>query len=183
MGAATSGACCGKRAGAITFCRNDTLAAYLEELSKEEKVFHSAYIYREEYSLSAGPPSRSREQSTRHQYVLMYQRSELEVTCVSKDGSSSPESIGRRPSMQRVRSFLRLDWGREGLTWILVDKRLPDALLVRSKVFSPPLKPSALAFEFGEIQLHCFDPDTWNSSHFCFHMLENVGDGQELDYK
>mmetsp|Transcript_94155 Transcript_94155/g.269894 ORF Transcript_94155/g.269894 Transcript_94155/m.269894 type:complete len:172 (+) Transcript_94155:116-631(+) len=171
MGAATSGvACCGKRDG-IAWCQNDRLNVYLENLAQQSKTFDSAWLYREELLLPISP----RACAPSPQYILLYQRSE------TKDGAAGGAS-GQALAPERVRTQLRLDWSRDGLCFMETDRRLPEELLVRSKVLDPPLSPSALLSELAEVKGLIFDAEAWSSQQFCFKLME-MGTGREYDYR
>mmetsp|Transcript_37755 Transcript_37755/g.85166 ORF Transcript_37755/g.85166 Transcript_37755/m.85166 type:complete len:173 (-) Transcript_37755:175-693(-) len=161
VGGSSTSVCCGKRGHVFVVCRNDRLNSWLDQLSKQGKEFDSAWLYREEMALIP--------HMDHHQYILLYQRHEI------KDGAD-----GEWPDS--VRRHLRLDWGRDGLSFMEVDRRLPEELLVRSKVFEPALKPAELLQELELVQTRSFDVESWNSSNFCFHMIEQAG-GQEYEYR
>mmetsp|Transcript_23210 Transcript_23210/g.54338 ORF Transcript_23210/g.54338 Transcript_23210/m.54338 type:complete len:172 (-) Transcript_23210:169-684(-) len=171
MGGVQPVGCCGKRGNAFVLCRNDRLNACLEQLSKQNKEFDSAWLYREEL--------RFLPETDQFQYILLYQRSEI------KERKADPSSNGGARQLalpERVRRQLRLDWGRDGLSFMELDRRLPEELLVRSKQFKPTLTPSELLKTLSELQSRNFDSENWNSSSFCYHMFEQAA-GQEYEYR
>mmetsp|Transcript_38309 Transcript_38309/g.110678 ORF Transcript_38309/g.110678 Transcript_38309/m.110678 type:complete len:178 (-) Transcript_38309:133-666(-) len=161
--------CCGKRGTSFALCRNDRLNAYLEQLAKQSKEFDSAWLYREEVVLVP--------RTEQFQYIILYQRSEI------KEPKAAAAQQQQQPAPpERVRRQLRLDWGRDGLSFMELDRRLPEELLIRSKVFQPGLGPSELLRELAELQARNFDSENWNSSNFCYHMIEQAA-GKEYEYR
>ncbi|CAE8612363.1 unnamed protein product [Polarella glacialis] len=159
--------CCGSRANAAMLCFNDRLNSFLEQLELQDQEFDSAYLYRQE--VRTGPRMASQ------QYILLYQRTEL----VREQSAAGEASL---LSPRKVRRELRIDWGRDGLAFTELDRRLSDDMLIRSKVFDPPLKPSQLLKELSEVQGRFFDPEEWASYNFCFHMIDQAP-GKEYEYR
>jgi len=60
--------------------------------------------------------------------------------------------------------------------------RLPETLLVCSKVFEPPLKSSDLRKELLNLQGRVYDLAVWNSCNFSIHLFEQ-GSGKEYEYR
>merc|ERR1711920_574741 len=145
--------------GTAVMCRNDRLNAYLEQLATSGHDFDSAWLYREELS-----PHREA-----HQYVIFFQRREARETRLG----ASPKHAG---------CYLRLDWGRDGLSFMEMGSKLPDELLLRSKVFEPVLRPNELLQSLQPLETLCFHVDYWNSSCFCHHLLEQ-GSGLDDEYR
>eukprot|EP00411_Alexandrium_monilatum_P015958 CAMPEP_0175266498 /NCGR_PEP_ID=MMETSP0093-20121207/43364_1 /TAXON_ID=311494 /ORGANISM="Alexandrium monilatum, Strain CCMP3105" /LENGTH=183 /DNA_ID=CAMNT_0016561105 /DNA_START=8 /DNA_END=559 /DNA_ORIENTATION=+ len=164
--------CCGKRGGAFVLCRNERLNAYLEQLGKANKEFDSAWLYREEVTVVP-----NLEQFT---YILLFQRSEIKEVNQQKEAAGEGKQPLALPG--RVRRHLRFDWGRDGLAFMEIDRRLPEELLVRSKVFQPCLRPSDVLRTLVDLQSRTFDSETWNSSAFCYHMLGQAP-GKEYEYR
>mmetsp|Transcript_75474 Transcript_75474/g.233485 ORF Transcript_75474/g.233485 Transcript_75474/m.233485 type:complete len:178 (-) Transcript_75474:108-641(-) len=160
--------CCGKRGSSSVLCRNDRLNAYLEKLSEQGKEFDSAWMYREEVVLAP--------HTEQFQYILLYQRSEIKEPKANGDGKQL------FALQERVRRHLRLDWGKDGLAFMELDRRLPEELLVRSKVFHPSIRPTDLLRFLADLQTRNFDADLWNSSGFCYHMLGQAS-GKEYEYR
>jgi len=154
--------CCGKRGSLHIACRNERLNQYLEQLGKQSKVFDSAWLYREDI-LKDDEASKKRyhmmPRAESAQYVLIFQRNEI--------GEGRTNS---RPT----RRYLRIDWNRDGLAFFEVDSRLPDPMLVCSKDFEPPLTPSELLRELTKVENITFDADSWNSSAFSFHIIDQA---------
>mmetsp|Transcript_27182 Transcript_27182/g.63793 ORF Transcript_27182/g.63793 Transcript_27182/m.63793 type:complete len:107 (+) Transcript_27182:310-630(+) len=95
----------------------------------------------------------------------MYQRTE-------RESEVPPHESGVRVVVsQKVRRLLRLDWGPDGLAYEELEARLSEALLIQSKVFDRPLRPSELLQQLMEVQHKAFDQDEWASFNFCYHMI------------
>merc|ERR1711972_1024921 len=189
MGASNSAVaasgCCGKRTVRVAFCRNDRLKAHLEQLNEQGKHFDSAWVYREEFTvagtfLAGGGSGAAGQLVAREQYVLQFQRREK----ADANGVVDVRGGGAETQLPGVvRKVLRLDWGREGLSYLELDTRLPNDFLVQSKAFEPPLSPTELLEALEEVELTIFDAERWNSLHFCFHLVEGVGKGRVYDYR
>ncbi|CAE8677399.1 unnamed protein product [Polarella glacialis] len=158
-------ACASMLAASLSW--QDRLNSFLEQLELQDQEFDSAYLYRQEVRI--GPRMASQ------QYILLYQRTEL----VREQSAAGEASL---LSPQKVRRELRIDWGRDGLAFTELDRRLSDDMLILSKVFDPPLKPSQLLKELSEVQGRFFDPEEWASYNFCFHMIDQAP-GKEYEYR
>merc|ERR1712061_145909 len=98
------------------------------------------------------------------------------------EGSSSQQGLQESTKPERVRKYLELTWGRDGLTFAELDRKLPEATLVHSKEYNPALKPVDLLHELRKVEIRLFDMDSWNSSSFCFHLI-GQGSGMEYEYR
>eukprot|EP00933_Yihiella_yeosuensis_P083997 TRINITY_DN98321_c0_g1_i1.p1 TRINITY_DN98321_c0_g1~~TRINITY_DN98321_c0_g1_i1.p1 ORF type:complete len:181 (+),score=15.10 TRINITY_DN98321_c0_g1_i1:97-639(+) len=180
MGATTSVGCCGSRASAMMLCYNDRLNTYLRGITNPEHGFDSAYVYIEEIRILPD--------TLCQQYVLIYQRSEiLEETKASSEESNRGQQQ-KRPILsedripRKVHRILRLDWGRDGLAFMELEKRPPDDMLIRSKVLDPALKPLQLLYQLEKVKHRCYDPDGWASHDFSLHMIDQAS-GKDYYYR
>mmetsp|Transcript_79446 Transcript_79446/g.199660 ORF Transcript_79446/g.199660 Transcript_79446/m.199660 type:complete len:170 (-) Transcript_79446:50-559(-) len=165
-------ACCGKRSDAFVFCRNERLNSYLEQMAKQCKEFDSAWLYREEPLIPKALAKPGDGPDLRPQYILLLQRVE----------AKEPLETQAVPLTAKVRRQLKLDWSRDGLTFAELDRRLPESMLVRSKVYEPPLPPREVLAELAQVYMMSFDQETWSSSHFCLRII-GKGTGPEYAYK
>ncbi|CAJ1331937.1 unnamed protein product [Effrenium voratum] len=155
-------ACCGPRSS-NTFCRNEFLDMHLSKLEEHDQEFDSAFLY--QLQVKSNDVSDDR-------YTLLFQRTEQEA----------PKSAARAVVPQKVRHFLRLDWNPDGLAFDELNTRLPENLLVESKVFHRPLRPAELGHQLEEVQNKTFDIAEWNSNHFCQYLIAQVS-GKAYQYR
>lgn len=166
--------CCGKRPGSAALCQNDRLNSYLDVLNTQGKRFDSAFVYKDELSAAL--------KLENPKFVLLYQRKELIDSRNSGVPGLSGPPVKQSLTPQIVRRLLKLEWGQDGLSFSELDKKMPEKLLVRSKVFEPPIAPRELLRELEEVQMKPFDAEEWNSSSFCFHLISQAP-GRDFDYR
>ncbi|CAE7460620.1 hypothetical protein AK812_SmicGene29126 [Symbiodinium microadriaticum] len=148
--------CCGARTTS-TLCQNEFLNMLLAKLEEQDQEYDSAYLYQQQVKSGHGVQG--------HKYTIMYQRTE-------RESEVPPHESGVRVVVsQKVRRLLRLDWGPDGLAYEELEARLSEALLIQSKVFDRPLRPSELLQQLMEVQHKAFDQDEWASFNFCYHMI------------
>ncbi|CAE7503962.1 unnamed protein product [Symbiodinium pilosum] len=155
--------CCGARTTSA-LCHNVFLNNLLEKLEEQSQEYDSAFLYQQVRSGAGAAP----------QYILLYQRTE--------EKAPSRESGVRVVVSQKVRRLLRLDWSPDGLAYEEPESRLPDSLLIQSKVFDHPLRPLELLHQLSEVQHKAFDPDEWASFNFCYHMISQIA-GKAYHYR
>eukprot|EP00747_Dinoflagellata_sp_TGD_P060505 gnl/TRDRNA2_/TRDRNA2_152055_c0_seq1.p1 gnl/TRDRNA2_/TRDRNA2_152055_c0~~gnl/TRDRNA2_/TRDRNA2_152055_c0_seq1.p1 ORF type:complete len:168 (-),score=33.94 gnl/TRDRNA2_/TRDRNA2_152055_c0_seq1:220-723(-) len=167
MGAGLKTGCCGKRDLNLPVCRNERLSAHLDQLAAGDKEFESAWVYREE-----DDPVISGNDKTPHvvripqdRYTVYYQRNERHP-----DGN------------QWVRLYLRIDWGKDGLSFSEEEKKLTQEFLVRSKDLEPPLHPAELKRELDQVAFRTYDHNVWTSYDFC-HYLFDQAPGKGYEYR
>ncbi|CAL1170134.1 unnamed protein product [Cladocopium goreaui] len=148
-------ACCGPRSSNAC-CRNEFLEIFLAKLEEGNQEFDSAFLYKLQAKTGADA------QDAR--YSLLYQRTELALEAPNEHGI-------RAVVPQKVRRLLRLDWSQDGLSFDEIDARLPETLLVQSKVFERPLRPAELLQHLAEVQNKVFDFDNWTSYDFCRYFM------------
>ncbi|CAK9023661.1 unnamed protein product [Durusdinium trenchii] len=157
-------ACCGARSS-NTSCRNEFLEIFLTKLEEKNQEFDSAFLYK--LQIKSGADSQT------PRYSLLYQRMEL---------SEAAENGVRAVVPQKVPRLLRLDWSPDGLAFDEMDARLPQTLLVQSKVFERPLRPGELLQQLGEVQDKFFSFDNWTSYDFC-HYFMTQAPGKTYQYR
>ncbi|CAE7255238.1 unnamed protein product, partial [Symbiodinium natans] len=158
MGGSHADSCCGARAIATSsLCYNEFLNIQLGKLEEQDQEYDSAYLYQQQVKLGNGLQA--------PKYTILYQRTE-------RAAEAPPRESGMRVVVpQKVRRLLQLDWGPDGLAWEEPESRLPDSMLIQSKVFDHPLRPSELLQQLTEVQHKAFDRDEWASFNFCYHMI------------